>query len=580
MLARIDDPALPITPQTVLVLVGCGPVGVPGMPEWGMIPIPARLVQAGVTDMVRVTDSRMSGTSFGTVVLHAAPESAVGGPLALVRDGDVIALDVPAGTIDLEVSPAELERPPGRLGPATGQAPARLACPVRQARPAGPRRMRPGFPPGADSGAPDIRGTNSGPFMRAVRMRRERAVRRWKIAAAAAAAALLAAGCGSSSGSGSSGGSSNAPVTLTIWHNYGTEQNATALVNLAKAFHKLHPNITVNVVSQPASNYFALLQAKAISHNGPDLAVMWTGLFTLQYKGFLQNLKGLVPASALAQVDPDALKWTSDSFNAANGPYVIPLENQFYIGFYNKADFAKAGVASVPTDWSQLYAACTKLKKAGYTPMVYGNGGQPLGATFYPWYDMSYMMIGAYSVSQWQGLYSGSTPWTSAAISAQLTNWTKLHSSGCTNPDVVTNTNNLGQFESGKAAMMVDGTWDTAEVHQRARQQRRGVRPAVLRRADQGRRRLRRRRPVDDELLAAQDAGGRVPDLHDHQAGRGDHQRGRAHPGDRGNVDQQPGQPGDAELRRSGRHDGLSDAGQRGPGQRRQHRIEVPAVGA
>jgi raffinose/stachyose/melibiose transport system substrate-binding protein len=284
-------------------------------------------------------------------------------------------------------------------------------------------------------------------------------VRRWKIAAAVAAAALLAAGCGSSSGSSGSGG--NAPVTLTIWHNYGTEQNATALGNLAKAFHQLHPNITVNVVSQPASNYFALLQAKAISHNGPDLAVMWTGLFTLQYKGFLQNLKGLVPASALAQVDPNALKWTSDSFDSANGPYVIPLENQFYIGFYNKADFAKAGVTSVPTDWSQLYAACSKLKAAGYTPIVYGNGGQPLGATFYPWYDMSYMMIGTYTVPQWQGLYSGSTPWTAPAISGQLSNWVKLHSSGCTNSDVVTNTTNLGQFESGKAAMMVDGTWDT-----------------------------------------------------------------------------------------------------------------------
>jgi len=285
-------------------------------------------------------------------------------------------------------------------------------------------------------------------------------VRRWKIAAGVAAAALLAAGCGSS---GSGGGSAKGPVTLTIWENYGTEQNATALDNLAKAFHKLHPNITVNVVSQPASNYFALLEAKAISKNGPDLAVMWTGLFTLQYKGFLQNLKGLVPASALARIDPNALKWTSNSFNAANGPYVIPLENQFYIGFYNKADFARAGVTSVPTDWSQLYAACTKLKKAGFTPLVYGNGGQPLGATFYPWYDMSYMMIGAYSVSQWQGLYSGSIPWTSSAITAQLSDWVKLHSSGCTNPDVVTNTNNLGQFESGKAAMMVDGTWDTAK---------------------------------------------------------------------------------------------------------------------
>jgi ABC-type glycerol-3-phosphate transport system substrate-binding protein len=285
-------------------------------------------------------------------------------------------------------------------------------------------------------------------------------VRRWKIGAAVAAAALLAAGC-SSGGNGSAGGSSNAPVTLTIWHNYGTEQNATALQNLAKAFHKLHPNITVDVVSQPASNYFALLQSKAISHNGPDLAVMWTGLFTLQYKGFLQNLKGLVPASALANVDPNALKWTSNGFNPSTGPYVIPLENQFYIGFYNKADFAKAGVTSVPTDWSQLYAACTKLKNAGYTPIVYGNGGQPLGATFYPWYDMSYMMIGAYSVSKWQSLYSGSTPWTSPAIDAQLAAWNKLHSSGCTNSDVVTNTNNLGQFESGKAAMMVDGTWDT-----------------------------------------------------------------------------------------------------------------------
>jgi raffinose/stachyose/melibiose transport system substrate-binding protein len=140
---------------------------------------------------------------------------------------------------------------------------------------------------------------------------------------------------------------------------------------------------------------------------------------------------------------------------------VIPLENQFYIGFYNKADFAKAGVTSVPTDWSQLFTACTKLKKAGYTPLVYGNGGQPISATFYPWYDLSYMMIGAFPVSQWQGLYSGKIPWTSPAISAQLSNWTKLHSSGCTNSDVVTNTANLGQFESGKAAMMVDGTWDT-----------------------------------------------------------------------------------------------------------------------
>jgi dihydroxy-acid dehydratase len=110
MRQRVDDPDLEVTPDSVLVLAGCGPVGAVGMPEWGMIPIPARLVAAGVTDMVRVTDARMSGTSFGTVLLHVAPEAAVGGPLGLVRDGDLIAVDVPAGTLELEVDPAELAR--------------------------------------------------------------------------------------------------------------------------------------------------------------------------------------------------------------------------------------------------------------------------------------------------------------------------------------------------------------------------------------------------------------------------------------------------------------------------------------
>jgi dihydroxy-acid dehydratase len=110
MRQRVDDPGLPVTPDSVLVLTGCGPVGVPGMPEWGMIPIPAKLAAAGVTDMVRVTDSRMSGTSFGTVFLHAAPEAAVGGPLALVSDGDLIAVDTSAGSAELEVPAAELAR--------------------------------------------------------------------------------------------------------------------------------------------------------------------------------------------------------------------------------------------------------------------------------------------------------------------------------------------------------------------------------------------------------------------------------------------------------------------------------------
>jgi dihydroxy-acid dehydratase len=108
--ARIDEPDLPVTEDSVLILRGVGPVGGPGMPEAGAIPIPAKLYRAGVRDMVRISDARMSGTAAGTVVLHAAPEAAVGGPLALVRDGDLVALDVAAGRLDLLVEPDELRR--------------------------------------------------------------------------------------------------------------------------------------------------------------------------------------------------------------------------------------------------------------------------------------------------------------------------------------------------------------------------------------------------------------------------------------------------------------------------------------
>jgi dihydroxy-acid dehydratase len=108
--ARIDADDLDVDENSVLVLRGTGPVGGPGMPEWGMLPIPRRLLEQGVTDMVRISDARMSGTSYGTCVLHVAPESFVGGPLALIRDGDVIDLDVAGRTLDVRLEPEELER--------------------------------------------------------------------------------------------------------------------------------------------------------------------------------------------------------------------------------------------------------------------------------------------------------------------------------------------------------------------------------------------------------------------------------------------------------------------------------------
>lgn len=108
--ARIDDPALDVDENTVLVLQNAGPRGGPGMPEWGHLPIPAKLLKKGIDDMVRISDARMSGTSFGTDVLHVAPEAAVGGPLALVQTGDEISLDVEGRRLDLCVPEDELNR--------------------------------------------------------------------------------------------------------------------------------------------------------------------------------------------------------------------------------------------------------------------------------------------------------------------------------------------------------------------------------------------------------------------------------------------------------------------------------------
>jgi dihydroxy-acid dehydratase len=107
---RIDDPNLDVKPEDVLVMQNAGPIGAPGMPEAGYLPLPKKLLAQGVRDMVRISDARMSGTAYGTIVLHVAPESAVGGPLALARTGDEIFLDVPNRKLELLVPEEELNR--------------------------------------------------------------------------------------------------------------------------------------------------------------------------------------------------------------------------------------------------------------------------------------------------------------------------------------------------------------------------------------------------------------------------------------------------------------------------------------
>ena len=109
MKQRINSPELPVTPESVLVLRSAGPIGAPGFPEWGMLPLPDKILKLVIRDLVRISDARMSGTSYGTCVLHVAPESHIGGPLALVQDGDLIELDVESRSLNLLVAPQTLE---------------------------------------------------------------------------------------------------------------------------------------------------------------------------------------------------------------------------------------------------------------------------------------------------------------------------------------------------------------------------------------------------------------------------------------------------------------------------------------
>ena len=271
-----------------------------------------------------------------------------------------------------------------------------------------------------------------------------------------AAASAVPAASTTASASAAAPATAAQPVAISLWHNYGTEANATATENLVKGYQALHPNVTINIVSQPANNYFDLLKAAAISKTGPCLATQWTGLFTLQNKSYLEPLNKYIPVATLKQFK--GVEWGSDNFNADSGVYVVPLEMQTYNGFYNKDLFAKAGITALPTTWAELEAVDKKLKAAGIQPFVYGTGAQGLTAGFYPFYDLSYMMM-MVQVSDWKKLYTGELRWTDPSIKAQLDKWVALKTNGYTNTDVLNDTESWSQFLAGKAAMTLEGTW-------------------------------------------------------------------------------------------------------------------------
>jgi raffinose/stachyose/melibiose transport system substrate-binding protein len=257
----------------------------------------------------------------------------------------------------------------------------------------------------------------------------------------------------------SGGGGSSGKTTLTLWVD-GAISGSPEVPLQVKNFEAAHPGVTIQTVVKPSGNYFATLQAALISGKGPDLVSLYAGSYLNTLEPYLEDLNApgqAIPSTTLAKIPNEAV-WTK-SGAVSSGTYAVPESEQFYNGYYNKALFKKAGITSLPQTWSDLYADCPKLKAAGVTPIVYGNDGN--GGEFWPLAEWSYLLAGATSVSSWNGFLTGTQAYDSPAMVAQITAWAKLYKSGCANTNALTDANNQSEFEHGKAAMIIEGSWDT-----------------------------------------------------------------------------------------------------------------------
>lgn len=279
---------------------------------------------------------------------------------------------------------------------------------------------------------------------------------RW-LGVALLAAVLGLAACGTAPSSG--GGGAGGKTTLTLWVD-GAISGSPEVPLQVKNFEKAHPGVTIQTVVKPSANYFATLQAALISGRAPDLVSLYAGSYLNTLEPYLQDLNASgqsVPAAALAKI-PDEAVWTKTG-TLSSGTYAVPESEQFYNGYYNKALFKRAGITALPQTWSQLYADCPKLKATGVTPIVYGNDGN--GGEFWPLAEWSYLLAGAAPVSSWNGFLTGTQAYNSPAMIAQVTAWAQLYKDGCANANALTDANNQSEFEHGKAAMIIEGSWDT-----------------------------------------------------------------------------------------------------------------------
>ncbi len=258
--------------------------------------------------------------------------------------------------------------------------------------------------------------------------------------------------------------------------------------------------------------------------------------------------------------------------------YVVPLELQFYNGFYNKDLFAKAGITTLPTNWQEFMAAASKLKAAGIQPMVYGSGAQAILPSFYPWYDFSYMMM-MMPVADWQKLYTGELPFTDPKIVATVQQWIDLYKSLYTNKDVLSNADSWKQFLAGKAAMTLEGTWGISDAEKQLGSKVGVFLPPFTDQALNGVVQF----PGDGFAMTSycqhKDVAADFLKLHDDHGRPEDHLRRGPHSGAQGSDHERPAQPGSPELRGDQELRGLPDGRQHPPARGRRHRQQDVAGG-
>jgi ABC-type glycerol-3-phosphate transport system substrate-binding protein len=278
--------------------------------------------------------------------------------------------------------------------------------------------------------------------------------RRWKLGLVAGAAALLVLASASAVLASSNTRSSSKTTTLTLWQYGKLADSASYMTKIITNFEAANPGVTIKVVEQPGQTYFAQLHTAMISKTAPDIADLFAGSYLSQLIPYLTNLNSGVGVPLLKSAK--GANFYAKGSNIANGTYGVPAADQFYNAFYNKALFKKAGIATVPTTWTQMFADCTKLQAKGILPFAYGaqGGGAEMGTHE----DLSYL-ASALPLKQWNGLYNGTVKYDSPTLVSQVEQWQKIYTNKCTNTDALTNQTPLQAFTKGKAAMIVGGSW-------------------------------------------------------------------------------------------------------------------------